>query len=96
MKNPREIIRAPLVSERSTNLRINENKYIFEVDRKANKLEIKKAIEGLFKVTVEDVTTMIMHGKPKRLGRSEGRRPDWKKAIVRLKKGESLELFEAV
>lgn len=96
MKNPRKIIRAPLVSERSTNLRINENKYIFEVDRKANKLEIKKAIEGLFKVTVEDVTTMIMHGKPKRLGRSEGRRPDWKKAIVRLKKGETLELFEAV
>jgi large subunit ribosomal protein L23 len=96
MKNPRKIIRAPLVSERSTNLRINENKYIFEVDRKANKLEIKKAIEGLFKVTVEDVTTMIMHGKPKRLGRSEGRRPDWKKAIVKLKKGETLELFEAV
>ncbi|MFQ6078778.1 MAG: 50S ribosomal protein L23 [Thermodesulfobacteriota bacterium] len=58
--------------------------------------EIKRAIEELFKVKVEDVTTIMMHGKPKRLGRFEGRRSDWKKAIVRLRKGEALELFETV
>ena len=96
MRDPRKIIRMPLVSEKSTNMRIKENKYVFKVDKKANKLEIKRAIEELFKVKVEDVTTMMMHGKPKRLGRFEGRRPDWKKAIVRLKKGETLELFETV
>ena len=96
MKDPRRIIEAPLVSEKGTNMRTAENKYVFKVDKKANKLEIKRAIEELFKVKVEDVTTMIMHGKPKRLGRFEGRRPDWKKAVVRLKKGETIELFETV
>ena len=96
MKDPRRIIEAPLVSEKGTNMRIDENKYVFKVDKKANKLEIKRAIEELFKVKVEDVTTMMMHGKPKRLGRFEGRRPDWKKAVVRLKKGETIELFETV
>jgi large subunit ribosomal protein L23 len=96
MREPRKIIRIPLVSEKGTNMRINENKYVFKVDKKANKLEIKRAIEELFKVKVEDVTTMMMHGKPKRLGRFEGRRTDWKKAIVRLKKGETIELFETV
>jgi len=96
MREPREIIRIPLVSEKSTSMRINENKYVFKVDKKANKLEIKRAVEELFKVKVEDVATMVMHGKPKRLGRFEGRRPDWKKAVVRLKKGETIELFETV
>ena len=96
MRDPRKILRIPLVSEKSTSMRINENKYVFKVDKKANKLEIKRAIEEFFKVKVEDVTTMMMHGKPKRLGRFEGRRPDWKKAIVRLKKGETIELFETV
>jgi large subunit ribosomal protein L23 len=96
VKDPRRIIKVPLVSEKGTGMRMNENKYVFKVDKKANKLEIKRAIEELFKVKVEDVTTMIMHGKPKRLGRFEGRRPDWKKAVVRLKKGETIELFETV
>jgi large subunit ribosomal protein L23 len=96
MRDTRKILRMPLVSEKSTSMRINENKYVFKVDKKANKLEIKRAIEELFKVKVEDVTTMMIHGKPKRLGRSEGRRPDWKKAVVRLKKGETIELFETV
>ena len=96
MKDPRRIIKVPLVSEKGTGMRINENKYVFKVDKKANKLEIKRAIEELFKVKVEDVSTMIMYGKPKRLGRFEGRRPDWKKAVVRLKKGETIELFETV
>jgi len=96
MNDPRKIIRMPLVSEKSTGLRTDQNKYVFKVDRKANKLQIKKAVEELFGVQVEDVTTMMMYGRPKRLGRFEGRRPDWKKAIVKLKKGETLELFETV
>jgi large subunit ribosomal protein L23 len=96
MRDPRKIIQMPLVSEKSTNLRAQENKYVFRVDGGANKLQIKKAVEELFKVKVEEVTTMMMHGRPKRLGRFEGRRPDWKKAIVKLKKGEVIELFEAV
>lgn len=96
MKNPREVILSPIISEKGTSMRLNENKYLFRVDKKANKLEIKRAIEELFKVKVEDVASMMMHGKPKRLGRFEGRRPDWKKAVVRLKKGETIEMFETV
>jgi len=96
MKDSRKIIKTSLVSEKSTDLRADQNKYIFQVDTKANKLEIKKAVEELFKVKVDDVNTMMMHGKPKRLGRSEGRRSDWKKAVVKLKKGEVIELFENV
>ena len=96
MSSPREIIRSPLISEKSTNLRTEQNKYVFEVDSKANKLQIRRAVEELFKVKVEDVTTMMMHGRPKRLGRFEGRRANWKKAVVKLKKGETIELFETV
>jgi large subunit ribosomal protein L23 len=96
MKNPRSIIKTSIVSEKGTNLRTDQDKYIFRVDRTANKLEIKKAVEDLFKVKVEEVTTLNMYGKPKKLGRSEGKRPDWKKAIVKLKKGETIELFENV
>ena len=96
MRDPRTVIKMPLVSEKSTNLRADQNKYVFRVDKNANKLQIKRAVEELFKVKVEDVTTMMMYGRPKRLGRYEGRRPDWKKAIVKLKKGEAIELFEAV
>jgi len=96
MNDPRKIIRRPLISEKSTNLRADQNKYVFKVDRKANKLQIKMAVQELFGVQVEDVTSMMMHGRPKRLGRFEGRRPDWKKAIVKLKKGETIEFFETV
>jgi large subunit ribosomal protein L23 len=96
MKSSRNIILSPLVSEKGANMRTDQNKFIFRVDRKANKLQIKKAVEELFKVKVEDVTTLTMHGRPKRMGRFEGRRSDWKKAIVKLKKGETIELFEKV
>ena len=96
MSDARQIIIMPLVSEKNSNLRVDQNKYVFRVEIKANKLQIKNAVEELFKVKVEEVTTMRMHGKPKRLGRFEGRRPDWKKAVVRLKKGETIELFENV
>lgn len=96
MKSARKIIVSPLISEKGANLRVDQNKFVFRVDRKANKLQIKKAVEELFKVKVEDVTTITVHGRPKRLGRFEGRRSDWKKAIVKLKKGETIELFETV
>ncbi len=96
MRNSRNIIKSSLVSEKGTGLRTDQDKYVFRVDKSANKLEIKKAVEELFKVQVERVTTMIIYGKPKRMGRSEGRRPDWKKAIVKLKKGETIELFESM
>ena len=68
MKDPRKIIITPLTTEKSTNLREEDNKYLFMVDMKANKLEIKKAVEEIFKVKVDKVTTMIMHGKTKRFG----------------------------
>jgi large subunit ribosomal protein L23 len=96
MSDARQIILMPLVSEKNSNLRADQNKYVFRVEIKANKLQIKSAVEELFKVRVEEVTTMRMHGKPKRLGRFEGRRADWKKAVVKLKKGETIELFENV
>ena len=96
MSDARQIIIMPLVSEKNSNLRVDQNKYVFRVDMRANKLQIKSAVEELFKVRVEDVTTMRMPGKPKRLGRFEGTRPDWKKAVVRLKKGEAIELFDKV
>ncbi len=96
MKASRKIIHSPLVTEKSTDLRVKADKYVFKVDLKANKLEIKRAVEDVFKVKVEDVHTMVMHGKIKRMGRFEGKRPNWKKAIVRLKKGEKIEFFETV
>ena len=96
MKPARKIILKPLVTEKSTDLRVKEDKYAFEVDLKANKPEIKKAIEELFKVNVVEVHTMIVHGKVKRMGRFEGKRPNWKKAIVSLKKGEKIDFFETV
>lgn len=96
MSDARQVIIMPLVSEKNSNLRVGQNKYVFRVDLRANKLQIKNAVEELFKVRVDEVNTMRMYGKPKRLGRFEGRRPDWKKAVVRLKKGEIIELFDNV
>jgi large subunit ribosomal protein L23 len=72
------------------------NQLSFEVDRRANKIEIKKAVERIFKVQVEDVRTMNYQGKRKRLGRNEGRRRHWKKAVVTLKPGQKIEFFEGV
>lgn len=93
-KNPHQIIGRALTTEKSVVLREEYNHYAFEVDPSANKLDIKQALEELFKVTVIDVRTQNMRGKMKRLGRFAGRRPSWKKAIVKLKKGETLPLFE--
>lgn len=95
MLNPRDIIKKPLVSEKSMGL-MAENKYTFIVDKKANKIQIKNAIENIFNVTVTDVKTMIVKGKPKRMGRYEGKTPDRKKAIITLKDGDQIEIFEGL
>lgn len=95
-KEPRTIVRRAMISEKGTQLREKQNGYLFEVSRDANKIEIKRAIESIFSVKVEAVRTIRVHGKPKRQGRYAGHRPDWKKALVTLKKGQSIELFEQV
>lgn len=96
MKGPYEVVLRPLLTEKGTRLKEEGNQYLFRVAKTANKVEIKHAIEQLFKVTVLEVHTVQLRGKVKRLGRFQGRRPDWKKAIATLKKGESIELFEGV
>jgi large subunit ribosomal protein L23 len=93
---PRNIVRRARITEKGTRIRESENGYLFEVARDANKIQIKKAIEAIFNVKVNDVRTLRVHGKPKRVGRYAGHRPDWKKAIVTLKKGQTIELFEQV
>ncbi|HOE91512.1 MAG TPA: 50S ribosomal protein L23 [Candidatus Cloacimonadota bacterium] len=94
MKNPREIIISPIFTEKSTQAQSLQNAYTFKVSINANKIEIKKAIEKVFSVDVVDVNTIRMYGKPKRLGRYEGRRPNWKKAVVTIKSGQSIADFE--
>jgi large subunit ribosomal protein L23 len=89
------VLRKPMVTEKSTSL-LQDNKYTFEVDLKANKTEIKQAVESLFKVKVEKVNTMHIRGKLKRVRRIQGRTPDRKKAIVTLKKGDKIEVFEGM
>ena len=98
MKRPaHQIILAPLITEKSTQLKDAESQLCFRVARDANKIEIKKAIESLFSVKVQSVRTAQIHGKVKRVGRNVGRRPDWKKAYVRLRPGEKMiEYFEGV
>lgn len=94
MKEIHQIIRRPLVTEKSTQQKEAHNQYVFEVQREANKIEIQKAVERLFKVKVTQVRTSNVLGKVKRLGRKYGKRPDWKKAIVTLKEGDRIEFFE--
>lgn len=95
-REPRSIVRRALVTEKGTKLREGQNGYLFEVARDANKIQVKHAIEAIFSVKVDTVRTLRVHGKPKRLGRYAGHRSDWKKAIVTLKKGQTIELFEQV
>lgn len=91
---PEQVIKRPLIlTEKGTLLREEENKYMFEVDRRANKIEIKQAVETLFKVAVVDVNTMVVRGRMRRMGRGRAKTQNWKKAIVTLKEGESIELF---
>ncbi|MGD0266215.1 MAG: 50S ribosomal protein L23 [Candidatus Methylomirabilota bacterium] len=94
MRGPHQTVLKPLLTEKGTRLKEEGNQYLFQVAKTANKVEIKQAIEQLFKVTVLDVRTARVRGKVKRLGRFQGRRPDWKKAIATLKEGDSIELYE--
>jgi large subunit ribosomal protein L23 len=96
MRDAREIVKKALLTEKGTRLKQNNNEYIFMVDREANKIEIKSAIEHLFKVKVKAIKTMLQHGKVKTYGRYQGPRPDWKKAVVKLAKQDKIELFEGV
>ena len=96
MKDMYGVIRRPVVTEKSSIQKEDSSKVTFEVDRRANKIEIKNAVQRLFNVKVVDVNIMNFNGKKKRLGRSIGRRPDWKKAVVTLKQGEIIEFFEGV
>ena len=96
MKSLYGVLEGPLLTEKGTLIKEQDNKVLFKVARGANKIEIKKAVEEIFKVKVDRVTTMNYKGKKKRMGRHQGRRPDWKKAIVTLKEGEKLDFIEGV
>ena len=92
---PEEIIRRPIIlTEKSNRLREGHNQVIFEVRKDANKIQIKDAIQTLFKVGVVDVNTMVMRGKDKRMGRGYAKLHNWKKAIVTLKPGDEIQFFD--
>jgi len=95
VNNPRAIIHSPVITEKATILR-EGNKYVFRVDKKANKIQIRQAIESIFDVHVESVRTVSVPSKPKRQGLYEGRRPGWKKAYVTLRTGDSIEIVENI
>ncbi|AHD07538.1 50S ribosomal protein L23 [Paenibacillus larvae] len=96
MKNPRDIIKRPVITERTADM-MADKKYVFEVDIRANKVEIKQAIEQIFKVKVTKVNTLRMPAKPKRYGRYNGYTSEWKKAFVTLSEdSKELEFFESV
>ncbi|MCF7936258.1 MAG: 50S ribosomal protein L23 [Synergistales bacterium] len=92
-KLPQDVIIRPVITEKSSR-HMEHNKYTFEVDRRANKVEIRKAIEDLFNVKVEKVNTVKVRPKPKRMGVYIGKSRSWKKAIVSLAEGERIEFFE--
>ena len=100
MTDIRKILFKPVITERSAMLKEADNKFVFEVDPRANKREIKSAVEKLFGVTVLQVRTAVLRGKPKttfmRSGRFTGKRPDRKKAYVTLAKGENIDIFDQV
>lgn len=96
MKDARDIIVAPIISEKSMSLIEENNTYVFKVDKRANKIEIRNAIEEIFNVKVLKVNTMNVRGKKRRLGATQGKRPDWKKALVKLAEGDRIEIFEGV
>ena len=89
-----DVLRAPKMSEKTLSLKEEANQFAFEVDQRANKIQIKESIEKSFKVSVLKVRTMNVRGKKKRLGRYQGLKSSWKKAIVTLKEGDTIEYFE--
>jgi len=94
MKNIYDVLKSPILTEKSTTQKETANKVTFEVDRRANKIEIKQAVEKIFKVKVIDVHTMLVRGKVKRYKNLLGKRSDWKKAVVTLKPGEKVPFLE--
>ncbi len=97
MKSLHDVIIKPLIlTEKGETAREEHNQYLFQVDPRATKPEIRVAVEKLFSVGVVDVNTMIVRGKEGRVGRRAGKRPNWKKAIVTLREGDKIEFFEGV
>jgi len=96
MRDPRKIIVRPIITEKSSAHQMNDNQYTFEVTVDANKHEIKHAVEQLFRVHVQHVRTSRQRGKWRRRGVHVGRQPNWKKAIVKLAEGETIEVFEGL
>jgi large subunit ribosomal protein L23 len=95
--NAHDVIRRPIVTEKSTTMRETGNVIAFEVATRANKIDVKRAVEELFKVKVADVRLFNIRGKMKRMGRNVGKRPDWRKAYVRLQEGQKApDFFEGV
>lgn len=95
MKDPRQVVLRPLVTEKATILKDEQNQVSFEVAMHASKVDVRRAVESIFKVKVTDVRTQVVYGKQKRMGRFIGRRPSWKKAVVRLAPDSKIELFES-
>ena len=91
-----QVIREPRITEKSSLQKESNNQISFKVDRKANKIEVKKAVETLFNVKVLNVTTMNVRGKQRRMGKNLGKKADWKKAVVKLSPGENIEFFEGM
>jgi large subunit ribosomal protein L23 len=94
MRSVYEVIKRPIISEKSTALAELGNRFVFEVAPAANKQEIREAVQRLFNVKVREVRTMMMHGKVKRVGRFETKRPNWKKALVTLAEGQKIDFFQ--
>jgi len=94
MRDARQVVLRPLLTEKSTTLKDAHNHVAFRVAPDANKVEIRRAVEQIFRVKVRDVRTMVVFGKVKRMGRYQGRRPSWKKAVVTLAPGDKIELLE--
>tara|TARA_B100000401_G_scaffold403462_1_gene317029 strand:- start:425 stop:718 length:294 start_codon:yes stop_codon:yes gene_type:complete len=89
-----DVLKRPVVTEKSTALREEENQYAFEVALDANKIEIRRAVESAFGVRVLDVRTQVVRGKMKRFRRGFGKKPNWKKAVVTLREGDFIDFFE--
>ncbi len=87
-------LKSPYVTEKTNLIKDAENKFCFKVDKNTNKTEVKKAVEKIFSVKVEKIGILNMQGKKKRLGKSEGKKPSWKKAIITIKKGDKIGIFE--
>jgi large subunit ribosomal protein L23 len=94
MTEPSRVILSHVVTEKAERLKVEQSRYTFKVARTANKIEVRDAVERLFKVRVRAVRVMNYLGKKRRMGRFSGRRPDWKKAVVTLKQGERIENLE--